>query len=344
MKLSKESEIGYHAIRSGVAFSEDPDLLCLQIKGDSALDVLDKICPCDIFLQNGQMKHTLLLDDNGIPFADIYVCMEDFNTYILGYCKNADTLIEWINFRANTIEDYAIIDLMKTHFCINLDGPYSWELASEVFGSDILSLPYLSMLETNDFIVFRGGRTGEYGYHFLVPKPQKNSWLEKVKSQGAAYKIKQADKTALSQCALENFFFDLYKEGSYGLSPMELQLQWRLSTQKNEYPGASAIKNIKKTGWNQRMVCFISPEELNPNDKITYEGIEIGQVLSIGYSPIRGDYVGKALLIKPYWHSGLDGFYVNNVPVKTISAPSITNLSLKVSPYRNSYHTRKESI
>ena len=338
-----ENEVGYHAIRNSVAFAEEPKLRCLKLTGSQAFEALDAVCPCDIFLQDGQMRHTLLLNENGIPFADVYVCREAENAYLVGYGSNVDEIINWIIDHATGITDSYITDLGKSHDNLALDGPYAWELCAEVFGTVVLGLPYLGMLVLDDIFVFRAGRTGEYGYHLLVPIDQKNIWIEKVLATGAAFEMARADEAARAQCVLENFFFDINREGQYNLTPLELQLQWRLSKQKNTYPGAEAIQALRQTGLTQRLTCFTTPDAVNTNAEITYDGEIIGRVLASGYSPIREDYVGKALLRKPYWHAGLDGFRAEDSPLKTISAPAINNLSLKVSPYHHSFHTREEN-
>lgn len=339
-----QTEIGYHAIRNSVAFAEEPDLRCLQLTGRHAFDVLDTVCPCDIFLQDGQMRHTLLLNENGVPFGDVYVCREAENAYLIGYGARTDEIIEWMTSHATSITDFSIADLGKSHDNLALDGPYAWELCAEVFGTDILGLPYLGMMILDDIFIFRAGRTGEFGYHLLLPTDQKNTWIEKVLATGAAFEIACADEAARAQCVMENFFFDIKREGQYNLTPLELQLQWRLSIQKNTYPGADAIQALRKAGVTQKLTCFTTPDSVNTDAEITYDGEIVGQVLASGYSPMRDDYVGKALLHKPYWHAGLDGFLVNSIPLQTISAPAINNLSLKISPYHHSFHTRKEDL
>jgi aminomethyltransferase len=339
-----KAEVGYHAIRNSVAFAEEPELRCLQLTGSQAFDALDAVCPCDIFLQDGQMKHTLLLDDTGIPFADVYVCREGENAYLLGYGPSANEIINWIIEHATDVADVSITDLSKSHNNLALDGPYAWELCAEVFGSDVLGLPYLGMRTLDKLLVFRAGRTGEYGYHLLVPIDQKDVYFEKLIDIGGTFEMAGADKEVHDQCILENFFFDINREGQYGLTPLELQLQWRLSSQKTTYPGAEAIHILRQSGWTRRLTCFTTPDLVNSKAEITCDGERVGHVLAIGYSPIRGDYVGKALLRRPYWHAGLDVFQVDNRPLKTISAPAVDNLSLKVSPYRHSFHTRVEDM
>ena len=339
-----ETEVSYHAIRNSVAFDEEPELRCLQLIGSQAFDALDAVCPCDIFLQDGQMRHTLLLNDKGIPFADIYVCREGENAYLIGYGPSVDEVVDWITDHTTGITDFTIVDLNKSHDNLAIDGPYAWELCAEVFGPDVLGLPYLGALVLGDMFVFRAGRTGEYGYHLLVPTDEKNAWIENLIATGIAFEMARADASIRAQCVLENFFFDINTEGQYNLTPLELQLQWRLSSQKTVYPGAEAIRTLRQSGWTRRLTCFTTPDLVNPDAEITCDGEMVGHVLAAGYSPIRGDYVGKALLRKPYWHAGLDAFQVDGCPLKTISAPAINNLSLKVSSYRHSFHTREEDL
>lgn len=339
-----ETEVSYHAIRNSVAFAEEPELRCLQLTGSQAFDVLDAVCPCDIFLQDGQMKHTLLLDDTGTPFADVYVCREGENAYLIGYGPSADEIINWITDHATDVPDFSMTDLSKSHDSLALDGPYAWELCAEVFGSDVLGLPYLGMRTLDKLLVFRAGRTGEYGYHLLLPIDEKDVHLEKLLDIGRTFEMACADMDVRDQCVLENFFFDINREGQHGLTPLELQLQWRLSSQKTTYPGAQAISALRESGWTHRLTCFTTPELVNADAEITCDDERVGYVLVSGYSPARGDYVGKALIRQPYWHAGLDAFQVGSIPVKTISAPAVHNLSLKVSPYRHSFHTRAEDL
>ena len=344
MDLTPEAEAGYRAIRNSVALAEEPELRCLQLTGVQAFDVLEAVCPCDIFLQDGQMRHTLLLDDKGVPFADVYACREGGNAYLLGYGSTAAEITDWISMQASGISDFSVLDLCDTHDSLALDGPYAWELCAEVFGPDVLGLPFLGMLALGEVLVFRAGRTGEYGYHLLVPSGQKNAWLEKLLATGARFEMASADEAVRAQCVLENFFFDSTREGRYGLTPLELQLQWRLSSQKTNYPGAEAIRKLRESGWTRRLTCFVSPDLVNSDEEITCDGEPVGRVLAAGFSPLRGEYVGKALLHRPYWHAGMDVFRVGSRTLKTISAPAVDNLSLKVNSYRHSFHTRKEDL
>lgn len=342
MEATSEFEAGYRAIRISVALAEEPDLRFLRMSGPDAPDALDIICPCDTFLQDGAMKHTLLLDDQGIPFADVYACREGDAQYLIGYGPPSDEMAEWIRQRVSGAHDFTIDALDTTHHAFAIDGPYAWEFCADILGPDVLCLPYLSMLWLDDVLVCRAGRTGEYGYHLLVPSYAADAWRATLEGAREDFNAVWVGDTARAQCVMENFFFDIHREGRYGLTPFELQLQWRLSREKSAYPGAAALQNIRQDGWHRRMTAFVAPEPVHPNEEITCDGRCIGTVLAAGFSPSRSEVVGKALLARPYWHAGLDAFRIGDRPIQTISAPAIQNLSLRVNPYRHSYHTREE--
>ncbi len=338
-----ESHKGYLAIRNSVALEDETDMRCLLIRGREAFKLLDHICPCNVFLQNGEMKHTLLLDDNAVPFADVYVCRNREDAYLLGYWLKSVDLIDWIKQNQGSSPDYSVIDLTKSDCILTLNGPYAWELCAKAIGPEILGMPYLSMMSLNSGTIFRAGVTGEYGYHLMVPKEQKNDWIENLINTGISFDLAIADRRARDQSSLENFFFDLDREGQYQLTPPELQLQWRLSRQKSEYPGSRAMQNLREKGWDRRLTCFVTKNSASVNDEIFFENESVGQVLSIGYSPVRKEFVGKALIRRPFWHAGLKCFMVNDQELETISAPAIDNRSIHVNPNIHSYFTRKEN-
>ncbi|MCP5067184.1 MAG: hypothetical protein GY946_11515, partial [bacterium] len=77
-----------------------------------------------------------------------------------------------------------------------------------------------------DCYCFRAGKTGEYGYDLLVPHAQYDPLHDKLQDIGRAFDMQPVGLAALDQCALENWFFNIRREGQLGLTPLELQ-RWR---------------------------------------------------------------------------------------------------------------------
>jgi aminomethyltransferase len=335
--MMNEYEAGYNAIRNSVAIIEEDHMHCVKLSGNNALELLKNIFPFDVFLQDGQMKHSLLLEEDGSPFADVYLCRELQDYYILGYGPTGAEVINWIKSKSSDLKDCSLTDLSESCSFISLDGPYAWELVASVLGNDVIGLPYLGMAVWNQIIIFRAGMTGEFGYHILIKKENKSELIKDFNQKGIDFNLFWANQESRSQCWLENFFFDISREGKLKLTPMELQLQWRLSRSKKHYPGSLSIENIRKRGWKRRMVCFITKDALQQEDQITINGEVVGFVICLGFSPSLNEFVGKAMIDEPFWHASLDGFKVGDKSLRTVSPPVISNKSLKINIHRDSF-------
>ena len=259
-----------------------------------AFEALDAVSPCDLFLRSGEARPTVLLRDDGVVFADACVCRDEETAYLIFFGPETDDVSEWIRSHIPDFADLAITDLGESYRAVSLDGPYAWELCAELFGSDVVGIPPLGMMLTDKAVLFRIERTGEYGYCALVPRDDWNSFADELQTRGAEFDLAQADAAAWSQAVLENFSFDMSREGRYDLTPMALQLQWRLSSRKERYPGSDAIRSLRESGWDQRLTLVSAPDLIAPEAEITCGGKPVGRVLASGYSPLRGGYVGKA--------------------------------------------------
>jgi glycine cleavage system aminomethyltransferase T len=82
-------------------------------------------------------------------------------------------------------------------------------------------------------------------------------------------------------------------------------------------------------------------------DAVLFEGATIGSLLNTGFSPTRGDWVGLALLDRPFAHAGVHRYELHHggarSPIRTVAPPVVNNRSLYVSPQRHSFHTRHET-
>jgi aminomethyltransferase len=337
------------AIRETVALSEGaPPLVPLRITGGGAFEALDRVCPAELFLQDAQMRLTLLLDEAARPFADVYVARDDEAFYLLAEGPSAADLVAHLNSHFPGGADVAIQDLSQTHDVVSLHGPYAWELLAECLDPEAMGLPYLTFFHAGAITCFRGGKTGEYGYDLLVPKEETDRLKARIEEAGREFEFElgAASLEALELCALENWFFNIRREGKPGLTPIELQLQWRVSYRKGPYVGAAALAERRRTGPARRVTCVVGPGPMADGDEVLFEGAPIGAILHAGFSPLRGDWVAAALLDSPFAHAGVDRYELAHggarSPLRTATPPVINNRSLYVSPQRHSFQTRLE--
>jgi aminomethyltransferase len=339
--LDRSAEIA--AIRSGVAWSTELPVVTLRITGDDAFAVMDRVCPADLYVRDGQVRPTVLLDEQARVFADVYIGLEDEAYLLVSEGPTAERLTEHLRAHAPPGARFAIEDLTAEHDTLSVHGPYAWELIGEVLGPDLIGLPYLYFFRTNDVLCLRGGKTGEYGYDLWVPKQSADAFRARLSELARPFDAARVGLPALSQCSLENGFFDVRREGAAGLTPIELGLQWRVSYAK-DYVGAEALRAQRSAGVKRRATTLVSKGPIAAGDPVWLDGQRIGEILTAGFSPIAGVHAGLALLDRPYFHAGIDRFTAGpegaRVPVTTVSPPILNNRSLYINPQRHAYATR----
>jgi glycine cleavage system aminomethyltransferase T len=350
MTLAAEVE----AIRTAVAISRLDHVTVLRVGGAGAFGLLDAVCPGPLFLRENQMRHTLLLTPDARPLADIYVCSDDQEFIVLAQGLSAGALHAYFEgHRARRAGDapFTLEDLGASHVMFGINGPYAWELAAALVGPEVNGTPYLSFLRFDNLVCFRAGTTGEYGFDLLVPRAEAEAVWGRLVTLGEPLGVREAGLEALDQCALENWHFymrmlDGAPAGAV-LTPLELQLQWRLSYEK-DFVGAEALREHRERGPRVRATCFTSPSAVAAGQRVTYDGREIGSVLAATTSCTRGDSVGVALLDPALAHPGIEDFVVDGaggpVPMLTRTPPIINNRSLHVDPNRHTGRTRHEDV
>jgi glycine cleavage system aminomethyltransferase T len=327
------------AIRTSVAFTSLDHVTAVRVTGSGSFEAVDRMCPRELFVRDGQMLHTLLLTDEGRIRADLYICADDADFILLAEGVTAAELAALL--RGPTVD---VFDLRESHTLLSLDGPYAWEMFAELAGPEVIGQPYMTLFHADDLIAFRAGKTGEFGYLLLVAKDREAALRATLLDRGAPFDIVQGDLAALEQCALENWYFNVRREGLADVTPVELQLQWRVSARK-PFAGASILA-ARRANPTQRLQLCTATSEVAIGDAVMYRDKTIGRLINAGFSVVRGDWVASALLDRSYAHSGLSVYEVAHgaarIPLTTRVAPVLDNRSLYVNPQLHSYQTRHE--
>jgi aminomethyltransferase len=325
------------ALRTAVTLAAGDHIACVRVRGGDAVEALDRVSPRALFARPGKMSHTLLLDDDARPIADVYLCCDEDDCLVLAEGVSAAAVIDHVQRRAGGL-DVELDDRSHSHAIVTLNGPYAWELLGELTTPDVIGLPYLGFFHTDEFTCFRGGKTGEYGYDLLVERDHLAGLRDHILTLGRRFELAEISLAALETAQLENAFWNPRRDSGPGLTPIELQLQWRVSYDR-EFPGSAALLRRRHTA-HRRAVLLCAERELARDARVVADGRDIGSVLHAGASPTRGDWLAIAIVERALAHAGLDGFTVGGVPARTLSAPAIDNRSLLVDPQRHSFATR----
>lgn len=329
------------ALRTATALAPGDHVACVRVRGAGAADALDRVSPRALFARTGKMSHTLLLADDARPLADVYLCCDEDDYLVLAEGLAAPALIDYLAAHAGGL-DVAFEDLTPSHALVSLNGPYAWELLGELTTPDVIGLPYLGFFHADDFTCFRGGKTGEFGYELLIERARLAAVRDRTATVGRRFELAEISLEALELAQLEAFFWNARRESPPGVTPIELQLQWRVGYDR-AYPGAAALAE-RRANARRRAVLIAGEREIAGGAAIRVGDREVGAVIHARPSPTRGGWLALALIDRAIAHAGLAGFAAGDVPVHTLSAPSVDNRSLHVDPQRHSFATRATDV
>jgi len=225
--------------------------------------------------------------------------------------------------------------------CLLFEGPYSWEINKELFGMDVIGLPFMEHMCVDGGILFRFGLHGEFSYQLICDQGTTARLLQDQDGLYARYDAVFAGLYFQELARLENPCWDASRPGAWSKCPIELQRQWMVRYDKDAFIGKDALDARLEAGAQRRMVGFVAEADvaIEAGQVVTVDGTEVGTVVSAGYSPGRERVIGQALLNAEYAYADIHGFQIGDVPVTTSALPFVRNFSFLVNPLEHSYVT-----
>lgn len=334
------------ALRRRVGLVCEPDLRRVRVAGPAAFDLLDRLSSRDVFIRSGQILHTLFLDERGRAWADVHAAADDEDFVLFVEGPTQTQLCEYLRDAIAPGESVEIIDLEATHVCLDLSGPFAWELMERLVGPEVLGIPFLNFFDLPELggLAFRMGKTGEYAYQLLIPRAQAGPAEQRLRGLGEAFELREVGDRAIDLCAIEAGFFCAREPALRRLSPIELQLQWRISAER-EVPGMAALRAARARGEPAGQIrWFMADDQRAPEPGVALwrGGRRVGEVLLAHRSAAVGAHVGVALLEREWSEPGLGLADASGQALLTTAvAPLVRSLSLYVDPQRHTYATRE---
>lgn len=338
------------ALRTGVVSHRRRPAMC-WVRGEHAYEVVEGLCPRDLFVRSGRVLHSLVLDEAGGIEADLLVCPRDQAFLLIADGLDDAGLLARLRAHAPAESQFELEPIPADRVLFGLSGPYAWELIAALLGPELSTLRYLSCIALPELadagelaLCLRVGSTGEYGYELLLPPAS----LARIEAQlvelGRGFDLVEIDQTVLDRAALENGFFCPRHRGVVGRSPLELQLQWRV-TYDLEFRGVEGLRAARDRGVHRRLSWMIGRLEdgaasLGP---LSRGGAVVGELLEGFVSPVLGCFVGVALLDRELAYPWIAGFHdAGGLELRTEAPPLLQNRSLFVDPKRHVYAFRKD--
>ncbi|EKH6433967.1 aminomethyl transferase family protein [Klebsiella oxytoca] len=343
----------YKAVRENALLVDYSHMAIVSVTGEDAWILVNHIASADIsIVRDEQGIYSLVLNDDGTILGDMYVLCAMDGYYILSENISVARIIEVLNFAAEKYDDLGIQEIPEIKSmeddnwgAIMLEGPYSWELMSEIYGYDIIGLPYCEYMNTeDDLIVFRCGKHGEFAYQVIGPQSLLVELWVKLQKIGVKYLLKTGGLDYQRIVRVENPGWDQSIYAEYSTNPVELQLQWAIQYDKEDFIGKAAVELMSAQSAARKVVGIVpcvNCASLSKDDKILVNGQTVGFIINAVYSPAAQSWIALAFIKTPYALSDIDGYIIKtahgDIAAKTKTLPFIYNFSLLVNPTTHSY-------
>jgi glycine cleavage system aminomethyltransferase T len=327
------------AIRQAVALHH-PRPGLVRVRGAMAYEQVERVCPRDLHVRTGQLLHSLVLEQDGSVAADLYVAPED-DDYLL-ICDGLDDA-GLAALLGDPTEQLSASVAITT-----LTGPYACELLTRIAGPQVATFGYLTRFALPELApgvtCLRTGTTGEYGYDLLIPRELSAAVDARLFELGKEFDLLEVSQNDIDRAALESGFFCPRHRGVLGRSPVELQLQWRLSPDRQDFRGHAGVAAARAQPPARRLCWVIGRLEQGaaPLGPILREGSEVGELLDGFVSSSLGCFVGLALIERPLAHPWIAEFWAGDCELRTEAPPLLQSRSIFVDPRKHVYAHRDE--
>ena len=222
---------------------------------------------------------------------------------------------------------------------LSVDGFSAWAVVRDLFGADVLGLPYLSVelypFEGEQVYLFRAGKTSEFGYLLMAPRSVGDRLFDAVSAAVSRHGGGRCGVEVHDSLRLEGRFFNIHAEGQRVGDPLVLGLQWMMDFEKSDYRGAAAILRRRADGLSRKVIGVLAApgeEQLKVGARLFHGADEVAEVVADTWSPVLGRRVALAVFRIDVAYAGLP-FSLGSPQgpeVRTISMPPIMAKSLSV--------------
>ena len=272
---------------------------CLEISGPDGFTFAQLMTPRDLSkCAVGQAKYVLICDGDGGIINDPVLTRMDENTFWFALASS-DALL-FARGLKNAYPDLDVTIQEADVAPLQVQGPKSRELVSDLFGAQVEKLGYYHFFEAKlegiPVIVTRTGWTGELGYelYLLDPKRGVDLW-NRVMEAGKRYNIAPTGPSDIRriEAGILNYGIDMTLENN----PYELGLERLVNPDKAaDFIGRDALRRISKDGVKQKLVGVeISGTKMDLNFT-RYPIRGGGFITSCVHSPRLKKNIGYAML------------------------------------------------
>lgn len=288
----------------------------INFTGKDACKLLNRVLPANIeSMKIGQCKYTLLLNDKGTVRDDLIIMKQAEDSYILvinaghditgkgvdhghevDLLSDADFIMQF----KKEGEEVFVKDLSDELVKVDVQGPYSYKVITEVFGKDCLknrSNPEKNMgffsfneleIDGETYFFSRTGYTNRWGWEIYIPVKQAEDKFKQIVNKaldcgGLLVGLGGRDENRISAGNIGLPLMGQEYDGQH--TPTNAPLfDAAIDLTKAEFVGREALLKDKENNVDKRMVIIIAEGNI-VNNGVYLAGKRLGSVTSCIVSP-----------------------------------------------------------
>ncbi len=299
--------IEHEAVRNGVGVFDVSHMGEFVLKGEGALDLIQKLCSNDASkLVDGKAQYTCLPNENGGIVDDLLVYkMSDEEFLLVVNASNMDKDWNWISER-NT-EGVEMTNISDDISMLAVQGPKATAVMQKLTAVDLSAMKYYTFEKStfagiDDVIISATGYTGSGGFELYFKNDNAVAIWNALFEAGAEEGIKAIGLAARDTLRLEMGFCLYGNDLNDMTSPLEAGLGWVTKFTKN-FTNSENLKKEKEEGSARKLVAFEMIDRGIPRHDyiiVNESGEEIGVVTSGTMSPSMKKAIGLGYVKSEY--------------------------------------------
>lgn len=343
----------YRAVRENALLVDYSHMSIVSVTGEDAWALINYCVSADVAaLRDEQALYSLVLNAEGGVRGDVYILCAEEGYYLLSENITAPQMNACLQAALNKSAELDIQETPEISVldeagwgAVLLEGPYAWEILAEIYGFDVIGLPYHEFMQPAETLkVLRCGKHGEYAYLMVGEQATLTDLWLKLLQVGEKFQLKAGGLAYQQTVRVENPCWDALRYQGDLLNPVELQLQWAVEYGKEHFIGKAATEAIAHNGAARKLTGVLPLDagaEIRVNDPLLVDKQVVGQVINRAWSPARGSYIALAMIDTEWAWADIQGFTLQTaageVAAMTHNLPFLYNLSMRVNPTEHSF-------
>ncbi len=273
------------------------------VRGSQAFDFVQNLATNDVGrLYDGRALYTVMCNENGGIVDDLLVYRLSEREFMLVInASNIEKDFSWM--QAHNPMGAELVNASDSIALLAVQGPRSIEIVQALTDQSLSDLQYYHFLRMppGSFfgcafaILSRTGYTGEPGIEIYCDPDKASGIWKALMEEGSSLGLKPVGLGARDTLRLEAGFCLYGNDLTEETNPLEAGLGWVTKLDKGEFVGSDALRSIRGSGTNRKLIGFVLNDRGIPRHGypiVSDNGTEIGVVTSGAPSPILGKGIG----------------------------------------------------